>query len=116
MSDTSGLVWLPLIALGPIGAIFLHEITHYLTIWPVAESVRIQRKEKWRLETVYELYNEEWRMRYADISDLSPSLIGISLLLTFILLQPFAIKLETLWVVPTWFAYTVGGGADYTFI
>jgi hypothetical protein len=55
-------------------------------------------------------------MRYADISNLSPSIIGTVALVGFLLLNPFSITLETLWVVPTWLVYTIGGSADYFFI
>jgi len=114
-----------LIVLGPVAAIVAHELTHVVTIWPVAENVTVRRKNRWRLETVYQLYNQEWRMRYADISNLSPSILGTLALVGFVVTNPFAIKfvvtnpfainLETLWVVPTWLVYTVGGSADYFF-
>ncbi|MDR9395866.1 MAG: hypothetical protein RI571_16410, partial [Roseovarius sp.] len=78
----------------------------------VAETVTIKRKSRWQLETVYQLYNDPWRMRWADISNISPSIIGVAFLIwTFF--NPIAITLETLWMIPTWVVYTIGGSADY---
>ena len=100
------------VVVGPLMAIIAHELTHYVTIWPVAENVEIRRKDRFRLETVYQLYNDPWRMRWADISNISPSIIGVAFLIwTFF--NPIPITVETLWMVPTWLVYTVGGSADY---
>lgn len=105
--------YLFLIIAGPILAIVAHEMTHYITIWPVAEEVTIHRKSRWQLETVYQLYNDPWRMRWADISNISPSIIGAVALIYAIAtgFDPFV--LERLWLIPTWLVYTVGGSADY---
>ena len=102
-----------MIIAGPILAIIAHEITHYVTIWPVAEDVTIKRKSRGQLETVYQLYNDPWRMRWADISNISPSIIGALTLIYAIAtgFDPFV--LEHLWLIPTWLVYTVGGPADY---
>jgi len=107
------LAWLAMIPAMTVLAIVAHEMTHYLTIWPVAEEVTIRRKSTWRLETVYQLYNDPWRMRWADISNLSPSIIGVGFL-GYTFLNPVPITLETLWLVPAWLAYTIGGSADYS--
>jgi hypothetical protein len=51
-------------------------------------------------------------MRWADISNISPSIIGVGFLIwTFF--NPIAITIETLWMIPTWVVYTIGGSADY---
>jgi len=47
--------------------------------------------------------------------NLSPSILGTLALVGFLITNPFPIDLETLWVVPTWLVYTVGGSADYFF-
>ena len=101
------------IVLAPVLAIVLHELTHYLTIWPVAEEVWVQRKGSYRLETMYRLYNDPWRMRYADISNISPSIIGVLSLVVAVLtaFNPFVV--EHLWTIPFWLVYTVGGPEDY---
>jgi hypothetical protein len=52
-------------------------------------------------------------MRWADISNLSPSIIGLGFL-GYTFFDPVAITLETLWLVPAWLAYTIGGSADYS--
>jgi len=107
------MAWLAMIPVMTVLSIVAHEMTHYLTIWPIAEEVTIKRKSKWRLETVYQLYNDPWRMRWADISNISPSIIGLGFLI-YTFLNPVPIRLETLWLVPAWFAYTIGGSADYS--
>jgi len=104
--------WLAMIPAMTVLAVIAHEMTHYLTIWPVAEEVTIKRKSKLRLETVYQLYNDPWRMRWADISNLSPSIIGLGFL-GYTFFNPVPITLETIWLVPAWLAYTIGGSADY---
>jgi hypothetical protein len=107
--------WLSYLAiiLAPILAIVLHELTHYITIWPIAERVWIQRAGTYRLETMYQIYNDSWRMTWGDISNISPSIVGVSLLITAVLtgFDPFV--LENLWTIPFWLVYTVGGPADY---
>jgi hypothetical protein len=113
--EAATLLAFALIVIGPVAAIGAHELTHVITIWPVAENVTVRRKNRWRLETVYQLYDQQWRMRYADISNLSPSILGTLALVGFLLTNPFPIEFETLWVVPTWLVYTVGGSADYFF-
>jgi len=102
-----------MILAGPILAIVAHEMTHYFTIWPVAETVTIQRKSRWQLETVYQLYNDTWRMRWADISNISPSIVGVLVLLYAIATGFDPFTLQSLWLIPTWLVYTVGGPADY---
>jgi len=76
--------WLSYLAiiLAPILAIVMHELTHYITIWPIAERVWIQRAGTYRLETMYQIYNDSWRMQWADISNISPSIVGVSLLIS----------------------------------
>jgi hypothetical protein len=106
------LAYLALIPAMTVLAVVAHEMTHYLTIWPVAEEVTIHRKSRWRLETVYKLYNDPWRMKYANISNISPSIIGVGFLI-YTFFNPVPITLENLWLVPTWLAYTIGGSADY---
>jgi len=106
------LAYLALIPAMTVLAIVAHELTHYITICPVAENVTIKRKSRWQLETVYQLYNDPWRMRWADISNISPSIIGVMFLIwTFF--NPIAITIETLWMIPAWVVYTIGGSADY---
>jgi len=111
--DIQLLGYLGMILAGPILAIVAHEMTHYLTIWPVAETVTIQRKSRWQLETVYQLYNDTWRMRYADISNISPSIVGVLVLLYAIATGFDPFTLQSLWLIATWLVYTVGGPADY---
>jgi len=111
--DIQLLGYLGMILAGPILAIVAHEMTHYLTIWPVAETVTIQRKSRWQLETVYQLYNDTWRMRWADISNISPSIVGVLVLLYAIATGFDPFTLQSLWIIPTWLVYTVGGPADY---
>jgi uncharacterized membrane protein len=106
------LAYLALIPAMTVLAIVAHELTHYITIWPVAEEVAIRRKSRWRLETVYQIYNDPWRMKYADISNLSPSILGLGFLI-YTFFNPVPISLENLWLVPAWLAYTIGGSADY---
>jgi hypothetical protein len=51
-------------------------------------------------------------MKYADISNLSPSILGLGFLI-YTFFNPVPISLENLWLVPAWLAYTIGGSADY---
>ena len=116
MVDVDFLIAMALIPLGAALAGLAHEITHYVTIWPVAENVRMQRRGKATLQIEYDLYDDPWRMRYADISNILPSIIGLSALIVFLVTNPFPITLETLWVFPTWLGYVMGGPGDYSFI
>jgi hypothetical protein len=116
MADVDLLMALALIPLGTLLAGPAHELTHYVSIWPVAEDVRLQRRGKTTLQIEYDLYDDPWRMRYADISNILPSIIGISALIVFLITSPFELTLETLWVVPSWVAYVIGGPGDYSFI
>jgi hypothetical protein len=109
-------LWLQLAMLlvGPVLAVIAHELTHYVTIWPVAETVDVEVDLAWRgkFEVVYELYNDPWRMWWADMSNLSPLLIGLSIM-GYLLTIGFPWSIETLWVAPTWLFYSVGGAADF---
>jgi hypothetical protein len=62
---------------------------------------------------MYQIYNDSWRMTWGDISNISPSIVGVSLLITAVVtgFDPFV--LENLWTIPFWLVYTVGGPADY---
>jgi len=112
MTDLPLWAFILAVPLGFVLAIPAHELTHFVTIWPVAHSVEIRRTTRAKLQVVYELYNDPWRLRWADISDLSPTIVGFVLLIVMVW-AGVELSLETLWIVPTWLRYTIGGAEDY---
>jgi len=106
--------WAVLLLVLPVVGALMHEATHYLTIWPVAEDVRLVRPQRLRLAVEYDLYDEDWRLKWANISDVSPSLIGLSALAVAIVMGAApAPTLDSLGIYGGWLMFTLGGIRDY---
>jgi len=106
--------WAVLLLVLPVVGALMHEATHYLTIWPVAEDVRLVRPQRLRLAVEYDLYDEPWRIKWANISDVSPSLIGLSALAVAIVMGAApAPTLDSLGIYGGWLMFTLGGIRDY---
>ena len=60
-------------------ALILHELTHVITIYPIAQDVQIVFDNGFDIHYQYE--NTPFNQTYATLSNLSPSIIGITILL-----------------------------------
>jgi len=95
-------------------AVIAHEMTHYITIYPIAENVRLRRDGYTRLYVEYDIYDGKTRMRLADISGISPLIFGLVVIIIMWAMGMLpAPSLASMHVYAFILIYTVGGPADY---
>lgn len=119
MTCTWGAWWhLPMAFIGTILAIFAHELTHYVGMWPVAEKVELHI-EDWTMSEMYvesEIKNERWRHRWADVVGSAPLLLALAVMAGWWLTGswPGTDMLGLgVWNAWLWFGF-FGGLADYS--
>jgi hypothetical protein len=101
------LVGVPLMAI-------LHELTHVLFIWPVADSVDIRWREMFVRARVPDT---PWHQRWASLSGLAPLIVGVfvAVYLAWLgtpLQPPTTVEGILQWGL--WMSYTIFGGvSDY---
>jgi len=109
-------LWLQLVMLlvGPMLAVVAHELTHYVTIWPVAETVDLEAQlgRIVSLNVRYEVFNDPWRLWYATLSDMAPAIFGL-VGLAWLFFSGFTWTLDYGWIAWSWLWYMAGGANDY---
>ena len=104
-------------------ALILHELTHVITIYPIAQDVQIVFDNGFDIHYQYE--NTPFNQTYATLSNLSPSIIGITILLVFSistthsyppLLVSGNLNYLTVGLYLGTIIYSVGGKNDYQLI
>jgi hypothetical protein len=95
-------------------ATIAHELTHYITIYPIAENVRLKREGYTRFFVEYDIYDSEQHMKLADISGISPLILGLGAIIILWALGGLPEPgLATMHLYAFLLVYTVGGPADY---
>jgi hypothetical protein len=104
-------------------ALILHELTHVITIYPIAQDVQIVFDNGFDIHYQYE--NTPFNQTYATLSNLSPSIIGITILLVLSistthsyppLLVSGNLNYLTVGLYLGTIIYSVGGKNDYQLI
>ena len=110
----SMLLELALVPVAIVIGVVLHELVHYVAVWPMAEDVRLVRPRPTKLAVEYDYYDQDWRHRWGDVAGLAPLLIGLSVMLVgwaTVGLPEFAPENTAVFV--GWLVFTVGGPGDF---
>jgi len=101
-------------------ALILHELTHVITIYPIAQDVEIVFDNGFDIHYQYE--TTPFNQAYATLSNLSPSIIGITILLVLSISKTYSypplflsgnLNFVTLGLYLGTIVYSVGGKNDY---
>lgn len=93
--------------------VILHELTHYLTIYPIAQDVRLLFDNGLYVE--YDIQNTQFKRIWANLSDISPSIVGMSTLIYLLLSNAIpTLSLSTIGLYLGVITYSVGGPDDYS--
>jgi hypothetical protein len=119
MTCTWGAWWhLPAAFFGTLVAIFAHELTHYVGMWPIAEKVELH-VEDWGTSELYvesEIIDVHWRHRWADVVGAAPLLISLLTLAVWWATDSFPgtdmLGLGA-WNMLLWYGF-LGGLSDYS--
>ena len=104
-------------------ALMLHELTHVITIYPIAQDVKIVFNNGFDIHYQYE--NTSFNHTYATLSNLSPSIIGLSILLFLSISTTYSypplfvsgnLNYLTVGLYLGTIIYSVGGTNDYQLI
>ena len=104
-------------------ALILHELTHVITIYPIAQDVKIVFDNGFDIHYDYE--NTSFNHTYATLSNLSPSIIGITILLFLSISKTYSypplfvlgnLNFSTVGLYLGTIIYSVGGKNDYQLI
>jgi len=104
-------------------ALILHELTHIVTIYPIAQDVKIVFDNGFDIHYQYE--TTPFNQAYATLSNLSPSIIGISILLVLSISKTYSyppllvsgnLNFTTVGLYLGTIVYSVGGKNDYQLI
>ena len=98
-----------------LGGVVLHELVHYLAVWPMAEDVRLLlERGPTRLAVEYDYLDEDWRHRWGDVAAIAPLLIGLTTMIaTWLTIGLPAFDAKNGWMFAGWLVFTVGGPADF---
>ena len=100
--------------------LLLHELTHIVTIYPIAQDVKILFDNGFDVQ--YEYDDTAFNHTYATLSNLSPSIIGMSILIFLSISKTYSypplflsgqISLSTVGLYLGTIIYSVGGTNDY---
>jgi len=104
------IIWMMAVGLGAVApAIVLHELVHYVAVWPIAEDVRIKFGDYLPREVEYDLFDQPWRMKWADFADVAPLLLALAGIPLAVYLGPPGF-LEAPWLYTGWVVFGLGGG------
>jgi hypothetical protein len=101
--------------------LFLHELTHVITIYPIAQDVRLLFNNGFEVE--YDYLDKPLNHHYATLSNVSPSIIGLSILLFLLISKTYSypplfisgnLSFSTVGLYIGTIIYSVGGEYDYT--
>jgi len=105
------------LALVPVAiavGILLHELVHYVAVWPMAEHVRLVRPRPTKLAVEYDYFDEDWRHRWGDFAGIMPLLLGLTVMLVAFFTVGFPeFAPENTAVFVGWLVFTVGGPGDF---